>query len=87
MMNFIHSQQEFETESKVIELLNKFGQAIIPKYIPLKYSIKDNMVMFKYAKDRLIYLRFHCEIYNMENSFNHLSCFAFQALFLNSDNF
>ena len=78
--------EEFKTKSKIIELLNDFGKIIMYKYSPLKYSSQDNDVLFKYAKERLGYIQDCLESYS-ENYFEHLTCFAFTALFLNTNDF
>ena len=80
-------EEEYETESKVIALLNQFGGVIIKKYEPLKFSIDDIHVLFKYANERLRYLSHYCELNNMENSLKHLACMVFKALFLDLDDF
>ena len=80
-------EQEYKTESKIISLLNQFGEVIVKKYEPLKFSINDIHVLFKFAKERLRYLMQYCLLNNMENSLKHLTCLAFKALFLNLDDF
>ena len=76
-------EEEFKTKSKIIELLNDFGKIVINKYSLLKYTIQDNDVLFQYAKERLGYIQDYLEN-DSENSFDHLTCFDFTALFLNS---
>lgn len=79
-------EEEFKTKSKIIELLNDFGKIVIIKYSLLKYTVQDNAVLFKYAKERLGYIQDYLEN-DSENSFDHLTCFAFTALFLDSEDF
>ena len=49
-------QQDYEKKSKILTLLNEFGQVIIKNYSPLKYSLDDYFVLFKYANERLRYI-------------------------------
>ena len=53
---------------------------------PLEYSKEDDFVLFKLAKERLRYIQDYFED-NSENSIEHLSCFAFRALFFGTDDF
>lgn len=79
-------QKEFMDKSKIINLLNKFGTFGIKNYQPLEYSIEDDFVLFKLAKERMRYIQDYLED-DCENSLQHLSCFAFRALFLGTYDF
>ena len=73
-------QQEFTDKSKIIDLLNKFVNTVNKNCQPLEYLKEDDFVLFKLAKERLRYIQDFFED-NSENSTEHLSCFAFRALF------
>ena len=79
-------QEEFQDKSKIISLLNTFGNTVNKNCKPLEYSKEDDFVLFKLAKERLRYIQDFSED-NSENSIEHLSCFAFRALFFGTDDF
>ena len=79
-------QKEFKDKSKIISLLNTFGNTVNKNCKPLEYSKEDDFVLFKLAKERLRYIQDFSED-NSENSIEHLSCFAFRALFFGTDDF
>ena len=79
-------QEEFQDKSKIISLLNTFGNTVNKNCKPLEYSKEDDFVLFKLAKERLRYIQDYFED-NSENSIEHLSCFAFRALFFGTDDF
>ena len=79
-------ETEYKRRATIIESLNKFGNLVIPQYKPLKYSIQDDFVLFKYARERLKYFQDYLEN-DSENSFDHLCCFCFTALFLGDEDF
>ena len=79
-------QEEFQDKSKIISLLNTFGNTVNKNCKPLEYSKEDDFVLFKLAKERLRYIQDFSEN-NSENSIEHLSCFAFRALFFGTDDF
>ena len=79
-------QEEFQDKSKIISLLNTFGNTVNKNCKPLEYLKEDDFVLFKLAKERLRYIQDFSED-NSENSIEHLSCFAFRALFFGTDDF
>ena len=79
-------QEEFQDKSKIISLLNTFGNTVNKNCQPLEYLKEDDFVLFKLAKERLRYIQDYFED-NSENSIEHLSCFAFRALFFGTDDF
>ena len=79
-------QEEFQDKSKIISLLNTFGNTVNKNCKPLEYLKEDDFVLFKLAKERLRYIQDFSED-NSENSIEHLSSFAFRALFFGTDDF
>ena len=80
-------QQQFKMRSQVLDLLNEFGKLINAKIKPIEFSEEDREVLFEYAKIRIQYLKGYCRNHDMENSLKYLAFFAFEALFLLSDDF
>ena len=80
-------QQQFKMRSQVLDLLNEFGKLINAKINPIEFSEEDREVLFEYAKIRIQYLKGYCRNHDMENSLKYLAFFAFEALFLLSDDF
>ena len=68
-------------------MLNEFGKIISKNIVPPQFSMKNRLFLIEFAKERLLYLRYFCQDNDMENSLKYLSLFAFEALFLDSDDF
>ena len=64
-------QEEFQDKSKIISLLNTFGNTVNKNCKPLEYLKEDDFVLFKLAKERLRYIQDFSED-NSENSIEHL---------------
>lgn len=79
-------KKEFENKAKVVELLNSLGKTLIPNYTTLQYTIHNDSILFNMAEERLRYIQFCLEIH-CENSLAYLSCFAYKALFLDTETF